>query len=454
MINIVELLNEIIEKYSAKVAEISKRKEEIFEKINVSTEKREELKKNSNNIVSYSDEEIMNIINSIELDGELLIASDIDEVLYSEEFEKLSTRKRMLSLILQIKYLTKLEPNIEYTAEQLEAVEKIVNDFIKTVKILNDELSKVNVNEKEVTEKMNRVKSILDKISNSDSRDLVTDYDTIEEIVKTSNLDESQKIDFIFGMLEHNVKAFNASMNDMIPTPYSRSSRKKEVVLLDESAVDAILQKYGFSTQKLIINGDRKYLDLLLKNGNLKNIDEVLDLLINTYGFASKFKLSFSSEEGIKIIVSLLVRGDAGTIAYMVSLFRYYGIDDIEIFNKPAMLFRSKEDQIEDESEEAAKGETILEYGVAGNVIKNIEFFQKKNFDVGYMLDRALALFGNSPRTIEYNYKIFDMYALPFIVHQVARPKCASAFKANHAEDILDRMLEIGPEAYHYATVT
>ena len=164
MINIVELLNEIIEKYSAQVAEISKRKEEIFEKINVSTEKREELKKNSNNIVSYSDEEIMNIINSIELDGELLIASDIDEVLYSEEFEKLSTRKRMLSLILQIKYLTKLEPNIEYTAEQLEAVEKIVNDFIKTVKILNDELSKVNVNEKEVTEKMNRVKSILEFI--------------------------------------------------------------------------------------------------------------------------------------------------------------------------------------------------------------------------------------------------------------------------------------------------
>ncbi|MBR3116339.1 MAG: hypothetical protein IKF36_00505 [Bacilli bacterium] len=465
MINIIEIFNEVIETYNKKLEELLHRKEEISKKIDASNNKRNELKKNANSIIKYSDEEIMNIVNNIKLDGELLEISDIEEVLSSEDIENMSNRKKILSLLLQIKYLAEIDPNIQYTESQLSALEKVVNEFISSVKVLNEELSKINIDEKEVSIKMNKLKSILDKLSNVESKELVEDYETIEEVISKSKLDESQKIDFIFAVLDYNVKAYNSDMMDIVSVRTRTSSSSKKTptpIILNEEEVDAILQKYSytrkgeeyrFSTSSLIINGDRKYLDLLLKNGNLRNIDEVLNVLVNKYKIG-QYGFDFTKEKGIKILVSLLIRSNVETIEQMVGIFEKYGINKFELFNKPAMLIKTKEEQTLDDDGESVNGENLLVFGVANNVIRNIEFFERNGFIVEDILKKALTIFESSPKTIEYNYKLFDLYGLPFMFTEQKKTKCPSAFQSVHADELLDRMLEISPKAYRYLTVT
>ena len=192
MEKLLEYLNSLIKKYTEDLESINKEINNNSELIEKDINKVKSIKKSNSSLSDFTDIDIMHLTNKLSLDDDLLDEEDINEVLTNSEYDHSSARRNILFVILQSKYLSMLNEQLD--EEQLMTLRSFVNDLIEILK-------KEQLNNRDNNIKVKRIKERIDELSkgyqefiNAKSlKKIVTNHSFINKNVVESDLSLEEK---------------------------------------------------------------------------------------------------------------------------------------------------------------------------------------------------------------------------------------------------------------------
>lgn len=457
MEKLLEYLNSLIKKYTEDLESINKEINNNSELIEKDINKVKSIKKSNSSLSDFTDIDIMNLTNKLSLDDDLLDEEDINEVLTNSEYDHSSARRNILFVILQSKYLSMLNEQLD--EEQLMTLRSFVNDLLEILK-------KESLNNRENNIKVKRIKERVDELSkgyqefiNAKSlKKIVTNHSFINRNIVESDLSLEEKRNILIEIINYNKSVYDEFMlsyNKKITSEPEEIERLVEV--LDEDEVNEILNKYGLSLSNLVYvdkkgKEDRTYLDYVLGNSTYENIDSVLGLLVGKYKIEEK-QFDRTNKERVRTLANLLAKSNVETIEEVLNTLYKYGYGIKHLLKHPIFMIKQSEDTkyrpniIGGEEEDSP---SLAINGKSKNLLKNINFFESNGFDVSNIIDKAMPVLATNTNFIKYNFELMKLYDFPFTKKEEKKVGSYFAFDAVHAADIIDRFIEMDSGGYNY----
>ena len=441
MEKLIELLNNTVNDYETEIQSIISSFNSTLDDYNLKKQKLNKLKRDNKYIVEYSEKEILNMINSIDMDAEELSEEDIQKMYSDIKYELDDDRKKLLFNILQVRYLT--EYKMEIKPEQRATVEKFIYDSL----IVIESLKKEDI---EYRRKISKIKEKLDKIVSyrkeleDNPNNIITMNDVIRGSLLESSLSEEEKRNIIQSLFENNKRIYYEVMNTSLNT---KTIVKEKI---DKDELDSLLHEFGYNIDLLIYKNDEKYLDLLLLNGNLNNIKGVLESLSSNNITSGDFNLK--NENSIRVFVSILCNSTAEDINNIISLSEENGITKSMLLKNPRRLINQVRESglYTQRYYETEERDEYLLYGTGSNFISNINYFKSNGFDLKTISDKALSVLDSSPYLISYNSELFKLYGIK--IPPISRGFSYSSLESTGSSELFDRFIEVCSNGYDYIT--
>lgn len=406
------------------------------------------LKKDVKNIINYSDLELLNIVNMLQLDEEKLESNVINEMLTNIDYKLDSERKNVLFNILQIKYL------YEYEEELSEDQVNFLKDFVKKIKTIINEIKNQSIRNKSTIKRLEEKIKGIDYLTKSlNNNSIVSSYDSVRYSIEDSNLKTDEKMQIIKLLIDNNKSIYFDSINSN-DLSSKVTNIKRERVKLNREELEALLNIYGYSLNDLYVNNAKnnedKFIEQILTLGNINNIKEIFECLKQRGIDKSYF--DFNNNKHKSIFSSLLSRSSAKTINEVFDLALENGISKEMLMRYPKFLIEQDNEHYmagsEGPSEDVNNG---FVYGKAGNFIKNIKYLKSKGFDVTAISEKAMSIFESSTSIVKYNFELIKMYGIQIPpLENRKRSFAYSCLEASIADEIIDNFIETSKGGYKY----
>lgn len=449
MEELLEFFESVLAYNNEKHAKIEQESNEKDRQISDLEDKIISIRENPKGIADYSDDDILDIVNKINMDDELLDESEIEITNNLISSDGLSPRKKIFYILLQAKTICLFDEDDEIglTDEQVDTIGEIVRKLKNDIESLKNEKATSREEVIEVAEFVEDLQVLLAKLNKEMSSDvIITDYDTIDKSLDESDKTEEEKIRILKELLLFNQTQYSEKMLETIP----RLRRVREIKSMSEEELKESLEPFSFTLDDFIFRGNRTYLDLLLKYGNKDNIYSLLELLTIKYRL-SKDKFSLDKKlVFVKNLVSILLRSDVDTIEQKLNILKDYGYQIIDLIHIPEFIIKETKSNEIDNGAETDDG-YLLTCGRANTFDKNLEFFTENNFDLNSLFkSKGLTAFGNPYKTVKYNFEIFKLYNFDALKRTPIKLDAPTALGASYASELMDKFIEIGFEAFVY----
>ena len=406
-------------------------------------------KNNVTPLINFSDADIMKIINDFQIEGTKLTDDDINQALSNPDYDHSEKRKDVLYKVLQIKYLLSYcsSFNISFDKKQLEALELFIKEYKA---ILEAEKKKIDIIKIKNSEGV-KEKETLSKVSQKyrEKSGFIDEFDLIQkklffDLEPQFPMDVQKNV--LIDIFNHNKDRYDTLMSSI----NKFSFREK----MSENDLDEVLKKYNYSVKSLILSGNnRYYLDLLLAEGNLKRIDEVLGFLAKEFERPNSLPIT-SKKESIVAFVSVLVNSDIETLKLTFSELEKYGFDKEFALVDPSILFKQSDSNRYKKSPGISGSDSgQLLTGRAIDFSENLKFFSQKGFDMEMFKKKGTSTLTASSSQNKYNYEIMKLYGVSeFVTGNYSKFRNYSCFLSYHMPEVFDSFTELGPEGYQYIT--
>ena len=194
--------------------------------------------------------------------------SQINDIIASfkiPEEEKISL-KRELDTVKALLTLNQTEKTT-YTLmpSQLAAITVFLDNLESYIEEANQEKQVLDPEYNHIITITKHYKNLLSKIKNPNSKELITDIDTITQLFQENKLSEEDKQAILLAIIKYNQEVVKAQEKEK-----KISSRK-----LTKKEISSILERYGYNFQRL----DPPLQEQLQKQANRKQVEEVLSTM-------------------------------------------------------------------------------------------------------------------------------------------------------------------------------
>ena len=372
----------------------------------------ERLKKNYEEIIHFSEEDIKNILNTSAL----------------EETEKNQLTKSVLAIRTLIELNKTKKTTFKVTEQQIQKI----HDFCTIIEQIDQENKRKSEQATnmiaELTKKQNRYIKLLGIIEDDKNQDFIKDLSLVEELFQVCVLEEETKRKILLNIMQYNESVYLSKLNK----EESKRLNIEEVKYLFE------IFNYDFSSLKEEDQED------ILNYGNLDNIKDIM-VGLSTLGYP-RFNLK---RDGHKLVL-LLINGNMKTIQEITEYSKSKGIYPQNLLMMlPALIEQTKEN----------KGEkTIIDNpnsyvtGRSRDYKENIEFLEGLGFRMAYIFNKCKEVLIMNHEKLLANYEKFLMYGFSFkqdIDGELTHPALTCLISSNF-EEIVDQFIEVSRDGHQY----
>lgn len=213
--------------------------------------------------------------------------------------DKKTSLMQELDIIKALLTLNQTEQtNYTLLPNQLAAFTTFIECLEKYIEAKNQEKQSIDPEYNHIMVLTNQYKSLLSKLKRPNNMELITDIDTILHLFQENKIDEDKKQAILLSLIKYNQEVISKKEKQV-------GHRRVDITTME---LTTIFQRYGYDFSKL----DAEYQVKLKKEGNRKNIDEVLNAM-QEVGF-SKLR-----EESSGLILTSLLLGSTKDIVHDIT---------------------------------------------------------------------------------------------------------------------------------------
>lgn len=315
-----------------------------------------------------------------------------------------------------------------------------LNDFVNRVQGLRKRLNTANRRFNSLMAKIKDYEELERDLAVS-KKDGIIDVDLIDKIAIVLDLNEKDKVNFLYEVMEFNLGNYQSlQLQDSVVL-----DSKKEVIDLD--ALKKVFSKYGYEISTL----DSKYIKSLQEEGNLENIEGVFKAITAN-------KMNFLQEKRkVKLLTQFLLFSNENIINEVCSKFKENYVSS-SFFTSYLPVFFPSEDKREikrtrrkrsvgtkDKKEVTDSKDDLNVKGLHRDFLKNLDYISE-NFDVEKktLLERGIRVLTLPHDALIRHIEELELYG--YNIHDEKFP--LSALGASRIMDSTDSFIEIGEENY------
>lgn len=297
-----------------------------------------------------------------------------------------------------------------------------------------------NVYKKQVEKENRNYKKIITALSDSKSKNFITDLEIIDKLLEINNVSEENRNDIYQFILKYNKKVYDYKIGNC---------SIKDLELLGEndiSKLKKLFTKYGYDFDKL----PSKIQEVIVDKASINNIKEVFEALLN-----NNYKLNI--EKDAYLLMSLLIGSNKSTISKISKLAFSKGLTSDEVLTIGGILIEQSKNKVRSNKlYERFNIENVIDDGprVVGSeedFEKNVKELGKWGISVRYIYDRCKYVLICSNEVLSHNLSLFQDYG--FSLKTKNNKLCFSTLSAllkYNTVEIIDRFIEVHPFGLEY----
>ena len=408
---LVMILKEVILGYEHKLEELKRMNVSPLENY------KEEIEKVRSNVLNIMDVDLRSIEDIL---GELSVPEE--------------DKKQIANYLRTIQTLLRFNRDKKTTYIIQESQLQYVRDFFERLDALSKE-KKEQDNESmntigRLSNLCEKYKELLRALEDKNSTTFINDQELIELLMRECSLTESTKRGILLSIMKYNKRVFQNRLGDQ-----KEGEQSSE---LDEEQVSEIFKRYHYDFSELSEDLQQE----LLKHGNLKNIEDILEVLTQYY--FPRFSLE---KKGNKLVL-LLLRGNKDVIENIVLFSKKRGITPRELTGiLPVLIPQGFSPR------KKLEGDSVLPAisGRSDDYVKNVEYLEKLGFETSYIYGKCKEVLVLNHQRLVKNMEAYQEYGFPFFRDNgsLVHPALGFLLSRNFAE-IVDQFIEICPLGHSY----
>lgn len=398
-----ELIAVLKEAINHKKSDVKEYNNRLDQNLSQKIELLENLKKDVNEITKADMNQVNEIVDS-----------------FSITQEEKDRMKKELDIIKAVLTLNQTEKtNYTLLPNQLAIMTSFIEKLEEYIEKKNLEKQSIDPEYNHIMQLTKEYKELLSQLKNPKNITLITDIDTILKLFQEVIIEEEEKQAILLSLIKYNQEVIKA--------------KEKEIHLQDKKItpreIEAILQKYGYTYQKL----EKRYQTKLCGEGNRKNIDEVLNAM-------QKLELSKINEEkeGL-LLTSYLLGSTKENIEKITQMAQERGINITNI-EKLVGAFIS--------SSYLYDGHKI---GSKEDFIKNVSLLSEHGLSIPFIAEKQKDILLIPSRRLEENLEWLECYGLHNKINETALlDDYLSALRSKNIPEMIDLWMESHPLGLEY----
>ena len=346
--------------------------------------------------------------------------------------------------------------NIELEESQKHSLASFVKYLEESTKTISNSIP---LDEPEYEMSLSAVKElteIIDLLNDKNNKKTIDNISIIKEVLSKTEIEEKQKRKILISLMKYNKEIFLETKKASILEKYLGEA-------LNYNDVSEIFKKYGYDFSLL----SQQVQESILRYGELKNINEVLDCL-------NGFKYPKLDEKlNGNTIFSLVVGSTFETINNCTINATNKGFAKEDLLKIPNSLIRQRKAKViyrkvkntdentvsinleKLESDPLFLSEKELAFnllnGKSVDFISNIEYLDDNGFDLMYIFNKCKHLLVLDTNKLVTNLSLYEKYGLPLdCTREKIINQTFSALLATNLAEIADQFIEIHPLGYKY----
>jgi len=380
------------------------------------------------------------------MDVEFASFDDVrDLIAFLYDLEK---EKEIVSVVNAAVYLVKNE--VELHSLQKLALDGLMQRALMAKKNMLSDAEK----KKELIETFNKCQTLSEKLKKLEG---VVDSSVIKDVFDVLGCDEQQKSEYLYDLLKFNLKEIrNLGLEsvviektstvdkDKVDSEVSEDNPKQQNEI-DLTSLTSLLKKYGYD----LCGINDKYKNKLLSEGNLENVESVLDSI-------SKNKIDFliSKKDKGKSLVQFLLYSNGEIIDNICGKIRGKGVKIETLKSYKLVFFPNSEDRrkynngrkrVLTTDNNSIEEDTIIVRGAFEDFEKNFHYITT-NFvcDEKRLIERGSSILTMPHSKLLEHVEELELYG--YKIHDSKFP--LSALNAYRLMDSTDSFIELDEEKY------
>lgn len=357
-----------------------------------------------------------------------------EEYIENDIFELLNYTKLLINIqnvdecknLIETLTILKNNKLINLTEKQIEKIREsnIFKECINQIKTIRKKLEEQIIKAKAKIQKNNEINKMIKELSTLDEKPITEEIlKTIFDFIKKHNISKENAIIITKNIMLHNNEIFkkeislNITENELDTTPQ-----------LNVQELIDLFKKYNYDYNII----PEYFKQILLTNGNLKQIDEILNEL-------PKYNIQF--DETNKTYLYLIIKSDKEILKKINEITNKYNLSMIELLKKIPAIFLHKTQN----HKKIFKNGTN-EIGAFEDFIENIELIESIGYDICLSMKNNASIFIQSNKRLKRNVEILKEYGFSTNLKEAGFK--LSGLKSTNIEKIIDLFIELNELDY------